>query len=359
MAKVIFLAGAPNSDTLTWDETSLLQQFQPPARRFLGEDVDTFTPASSTIVAVPKWRIVPGTASMDANAPLLVPESSLVPPAQYRTFDDKPDATQRAIDARLDFLEHSLVMLTAREETEHDITATTAGTLLSFTTDSDITHTSCISSSPPSLVHPSPPLPRLTSPLTNLISIPSASRLRLLHPQTLTIDFLGAVIRVESPRTVTLRRNRQVEKELLQVLLGDETCSNFSVTFWFSIDTSRDSAGRKESSTPATLRARLLALTPGSVVLMRNIALSEWNGTVYGCSLLGKGFAARGSSSTVTVVRDEEGSWGGTAQTGATLAKLDRVRGWRDSFVGRGRGNGEVEGVGTDGLPVDDTQIGP
>nr|POE74752.1 hypothetical protein CFP56_37283 [Quercus suber] len=288
MARVIFLAGAPKSESLRWDEDSLLQHYQPPVRRFLGDAKNDPPSASSSPSALasfvaPEWRIVPCDSSVDVAIPAL-----LSSPRTWKSFDP---------DTHIDFVEHSLAILDNEE---------------------------------------------------NLAHLPTASHLASLNPQTLTINLLAAVIQSTPLRTVRLRRPPHASKQILELLLGDDTRANFPVTFWFPC-VSGAAVGDDEVQ---RLRVEMLALRPGDLVLMQNIALTHWRGVVYGCSLERR--VAR-SSSKVTRVREEEEMGRELVLPAAVGAKLSRVRKWRDDFVGR---KFEMNEETTEEiLPVDETQL--
>nr|POE47060.1 hypothetical protein CFP56_00392 [Quercus suber] len=347
MAKVILLAGAPKFESLRWGEDSLVQHFQPSVRRFLGESNSPLTFSSPSILSpfvAPKWRIVPCHPSVDAN----------VPPLHH----DSPSRSHSNADTHLDFLEHSLAVLDAKESTiiSFDTTEDTTTTTTSFATTA--------SSPSPAPAHdplPVPTAPFIVPSLTNLDRLPTASHLTSLHPQTLTINLLAAVIQASPLRTVRLRRQHNTAKLILELLLGDDTRSNFSVTFWFPCPT--ETAGGSPTTRPAAnkemqhLRTEALALRPGDVVLMQNIALTQWRGVVHGCSLQWR--AARSSSKVTRLVEDRGLD---VLLPAAACGKLNRVRRWRDDFVGYGHRINEKESRDDDAtvrdeLPVDETQI--
>ncbi|KAF2770543.1 hypothetical protein EJ03DRAFT_255735, partial [Teratosphaeria nubilosa] len=160
--------------------------------------------------------------------------------------------------------------------------------------------------------------------IVDLKRIPSASHLTRIHPQTLTITVIAAVISVSSPRTVHLRRQPGREMDIIEVLLGDETRAGFSVSFWL--------APAESQQKPADdLREHLLSLRAGDVVLVRNVALRDWKSCVYGQSLSWR--FAKNSTSVVVV-----GAGDGASLPRAIKGKAERVERWSWEFVGRREG---------------------
>lgn len=411
MAKVIFLTGAPESETLTWDERTLLQTFQSPIRRFLGEheprDNNTRSSAPAASLAIPKWRLLSCTSShpiTDSGAPGPgTPPGTPFYQTQFLAFDDNDTSTQRGSTGHLSFLRHSLVLLTARETSlVVSFSSTTTSTSTSspdsnvdFSANANPRNRLCstlefpqeegdlLHSTPKPLhqhqqQHQPPAIAEVTCPITDLAQIPSASHVLRIHPQTMTINLIATIIKIEPTRTVDIRK-WDTQKSLIEVLVGDETRSNFSITFWLPASnsqnqpTSRPPDLLRSSRTTATaneaenLHNQLRELGAGDVVLMQNVALSVYRGAVYGQSL-SRSFARR-SCTRVGVLGNEEGA----ACWGAAGGKVQRVREWSEVFVGRGRardrggggsavgngGIGDADGeLGVEELPGDMTQSG-
>lgn len=112
---------------------------------------------------------------------------------------------------------------------------------------------------------------RATDHLSDLEDIPTASYLLSIIPQTMTVTLIVGIISIAAPRTVETRY--ATTKTLVEVLVGDDTKSGFSVTFWLS---GREAA--EGGSSLARLRGR-------DVVLMQNVALNVFRKKVYGGSL--------------------------------------------------------------------------
>lgn len=125
--------------------------------------------------------------------------------------------------------------------------------------------------------------------------------------------------------------------ELMEVLAGDETRSGFAVNFWLF------------PSSQSAMRAVLEGLRPQDIVLMRNVALSSFNGKVYGQSL------RRDMTKVHLLYRnradkdDTGGCYGGSELDrggNPQLEKTRKVKEWVLRFVGgsKGRGLGTKKG---------------
>ncbi|KAK7744256.1 hypothetical protein SLS53_003777 [Cytospora paraplurivora] len=107
--------------------------------------------------------------------------------------------------------------------------------------------------------------------LSDLEDIPPASYILSTMPQTITVTLIVGIISIAAPRTVETRYG--TAQTLVEVLVGDETKSGFSVTFWLS-----GADGGPGGGVLAGLRGQ-------DVVLMQNVALNVFRGKVYGGSL--------------------------------------------------------------------------
>lgn len=159
--------------------------------------------------------------------------------------------------------------------------------------------------------------------LLPLSSLPTPSHLHAIHPQTMTVDLIVGIISASSLRIVTVRRTgRQVG--VLELLVGDETRAGFGVTFWVDV-TQEESQGQQSHVTVREIKDELCemleALRKGDVVLLRNVALSEFQKVVRGNSL---GRTRRGG-----------GGRGGNATSVALLWRA----GWMRDVIGDGQGD--------------------
>jgi len=118
----------------------------------------------------------------------------------------------------------------------------------------------------------------------------------------MTVDLIVGIISASSLRIVTVRRTgRQVG--VLELLVGDETRAGFGVTFW--VDVTREESQGQQSHVSGRdfkdeLRERLEAFRKGDVVILKNVALSEFQKVVRGNSLgrTRQGGGGRGGNAT-------------------------------------------------------------
>ncbi|KAK3110150.1 hypothetical protein LTR53_015855 [Teratosphaeriaceae sp. CCFEE 6253] len=332
----ILLTGAPEADALDW-QGKLLADFSAPIERFLGNHTIQPHDSPTPTFPAPKWRSIPmNNPAHDAT----IPDPDNIPQTQFLTHDLGHDEAES--QERLRFLEHSLALLDDLDSSQ--IAAPEDSTLLasppSFATATSdetsfgLTNASIGPAVPPTTkpVHPVNAL-NLRGDITNLARLPAASHLLRIHPQTLTVHLLVALISVSQPRIVRLRIPRAGggnEMEIHELLLGDETRAGFSLSFWLSPAPEDESQQRGDRD--RELREELRGLRVGDVVVWRNVALSSFRGCVYGQSLGGGRFRGNGTGMVVIGPR-EEGLMGGLE--GRVRGKVERVRRWAGDFVGR------------------------
>lgn len=114
-----------------------------------------------------------------------------------------------------------------------------------------------------------PSISNIPAHLSDLEDIPPAHQVTSLQPQTITLNLIVGILSIAQPRAVTTRWGQSMS--LIEVLVGDNTKTAFSVTFWISTDTLQQSS--------------IAALRRQDVVLMQNVALHVFRGKVYGQSL--------------------------------------------------------------------------
>ncbi|KAI7156393.1 hypothetical protein KC349_g6313 [Hortaea werneckii] len=368
MTTCIFLAGAPESDGLTWDERHLLNTFESPLQRFLGREAPPSSTAGgeASTPAFPKWRSLPLNPDNAAKLHKYRDQGAGQQETQFLSFLNDPLINHDAShdEDHLAFLEQSLARLDELESSQitpmlEDETTTTFNSDLSNSlveeegqsdlsnfqgTESHATTAAALPHHPQNQQHQ--PF-RIIGPVSDLKSIPSAPHIDSIFPGTITLNLLCAVISVSPIRTVQLRRRRQQragtagnperqnsnpgdaaypdERDLIEILLGDETRAGFSATFWFLPES--ESTRRPHHHPPARSRGggvnpqdaieeskhrrqNLLSLRAGDVVLIRNLALSVFKGGVYGQSLRGgtggKMGIGKGNSTDVRVLDEEE-----------------------------------------------------
>ncbi|TKA65255.1 hypothetical protein B0A55_11385 [Friedmanniomyces simplex] len=348
----ILLAGAPEASDLDWDGTDLLASFNTPVKRFLGHQAAPQQTAQHEASTQPhpsaKWRAAPmNKLAQDAT----VPEPEDLPQTQFLSLDINDDAAED--QERLRFLEHSLALLSNLDSSQiaapEDTTAfastfsfATATTGTSFNTTYGSFSPSA--TSPAKAGNTAPPAPlNLRGDITDLKRLPPADHVTRIQPQTMTVNLLAAVISISPPRTVSLRK-RTGEMEILELLLGDETRAGFGVTFWLAPVDSQQAKQQQQHHQRDDIRSALQQLRAGDVVVAQNVALSTFNGCVYGQSLSRK-FAR--NSTTITALTGEEVVVAVQGFMGMK-GKFERVQKWADDFVGRTRRPGVgVRGVGT------------
>ena len=390
MTTCIFLAGAPEPDNLNWDEPYLLNKFESPLQRFLGREAPPSSTASgeASTFAFPKWRSItpnPNNAAKLQRDPDQGPSQQ---ETQFLSFLNDPPINQEASNdedhlafleqslARLDELESSQITPMLEEDTTTTFDSDLEDSFAETEGQSDLSNLKGTESHPTTAALPhnpqnQQPQPfRIIGPVSDLKSIPSATHIDSIFPGTITLNLLCAVISISPIRTVQLRRRRQRagttgnrqhqnsdpahaadpdERDLIELLLGDETRAGFSATFWFLPESESDRqlpfSGRRggaggpsvrDANEEAKQRRRsLLNLRAGNVVLIRNLALSVFKGGVYGQSLRGTGGKmgmGRGNFTDVRVLEEDEESAEGflsslpASMRGQVRGKLRRVR---------------------------------
>lgn len=174
--------------------------------------------------------------------------------------------------------------------------------------------------------------------LSDLKQMPNATYLRTISPQTKTVNLVVGIISVAQPRAIRTRRSQQMV-ELVEVIVGDETRAGFAVNIWLSPERVLH---QKKGPENDDLRAQTLNIRPRDIVLVRNVALGSFRGSVHGQSLR-KGVTTLDLLYRNTVdatdprgafrMRDIEGAVG----VDPNIAKLRNVKDWVTNFVGRSR----------------------
>ncbi|KAK3724744.1 hypothetical protein LTR37_000792 [Vermiconidia calcicola] len=332
--RTIFLTGAPETESLSWDEEHLLSELKPPFTARLDERTSTpgqpLLSSSTPTGHFAKWR------SVDYHSPatkILLAKEDAFQPTQFLPFNNDRAAGALKDEDDTGFLEHSVAVLDGIDSSQVlpktsedylDAEQTTFVSTDSFATNSltessfQTTNASFLSAYSPEKTGNLQDI--LDScPITDLKHIPNATHITHLHPQTITLNLLVGIISISPARTVPLRR-RTAEMDIIEITVGDDTRAGFGVSFWL---TPLDSQHKPADD----LRGALKALRTGDVVLVRNVALSCFRGCVYGQSL-SRRFAR---NSTMVMVLREVDLGGESAAFGA---KVQRVRRWTRDFVG-------------------------
>ncbi|QSZ35602.1 hypothetical protein DSL72_008472 [Monilinia vaccinii-corymbosi] len=330
--KVIFLAGAPTSRSLDWDESHLLSDFTDPFIQFLrlsnsaprNNNAPSFL--ESPTAPNPAWRELPlerqhlttGASQDHAFQPI---------------YGGNGNHDQDVDEALSHFYEHSYAIhadAPSSQITPHasftSMTSSEAGASSSASTSHSVVDSHV--SLPPSGDHVesvghAPPIP-VAGHCTSLKDVPHAQYLSSIVPQTMTVNLIVGIISIAEPRAIDTRRGGEVA--LVEMLVGDETKSGFSINFWLS--------GRGKEG----VRRSLEDLRVQDVVLVRNVALGSFNGKVHGQSLrkdmtrfclLYREKIDRKDVGGCYGKRDLEGE-----ELDGQLAKVRRVRSWVEGFVG-------------------------
>lgn len=185
------------------------------------------------------------------------------------------------------------------------------------------------------------PMNNLHAPhLRHISKLPSAAHIQSIVPQTITVDLVVGVVMIQPTRRVTVRKTGR-EVDLVELMVGDNTNATLALNFWLSLESQGQSLD---------LRMELQDLKVGDVVLMRNVALSQFKGKVHGQSLSCRqyGRASRWGTSICVVSRrkrsydqarvpgsrkptDLEGS--GFAEADLLTRKIEDVLAWTGRFV--------------------------
>lgn len=397
--QVIILTGAPEADRLDWNSPDLLETFQDSIAAFaLLPQQAKHAPPSSTesrdksLLDMPVWRAlslqrahIPTGFSQyhDLNIVNNFPASADFLTTAGISFDassqglSQDDASSHESRLLAEWYEHSLALhddLVSSQLVPHDSQghhgsggeeASSGGgvdhsksiSFLSTSYEGDSTTVLTNDDDDATIFVRTPLQPGRqraggarapADHLSDLEDIPSARYLESIQPQTMTVTLIAGIISIAAPRTVETRFG--TTRTLVEVLIGDETKSGFSVTFWLGPSGSNSNSG-----------GPLAGLRAQDVVLMRNVALNVFKGKVYGGSL------PRGMTGVYLLHRarkllgadDDDG--GGGHYSAADLAKagrrgakqqqqahpqLDktrRVRDWVLKFVG---GGGRPAGAG-------------
>ena len=337
--RCIFLTGAPENSTLNWNNAgSLLSGYDDPVRRFVegGKKLPVSFDASMLSFRHVKWRALP------FNGPRATALSAAnVDDATRATSRKDKDRQLELVDE--DFLDHSIALLenldssqiiptlpAVTDTTDIDISFTTHSTDISFGT-TNVDSTAFLSQQPQIFNTIT-----MTGPIIDLKHLPTAQRLTALYPQTQTVNLTAGIITVSPPQRSHSRKPRGKDRDLISLIVGDDTRAGFKINFWLSAAEISHQREQDGVDPDVSLRSTLLGLRASDIVMLSNVALSSWNGSVYGQNLSRR--FARNSTELVVL---SDGQWD-SAHMGANapiVAKLRRVREWVSDFVGiKGRG---------------------
>lgn len=351
MAPGIFIfTGAPVSAALNWKESDLIDTFCEPIARFAGLDQErdtSFVPATAetTSFESPSWRSIPlerqhlttglsqlhgygkeygGAAFFTAlDIDSFVEELSQPPFSESQGQTSSVETVEQVLSQ---FYEQSYAI---HEDVPSSQIVATADTDASVHSN-ETSWFGSYAESPVTSFSRAKDIPA-AGHLTNLKDIPNATYLNSIHPQTMTVNLIIGIISIPPPRGIKTRRGADVE--LIEVLAGDETKSGFGINFWLS----------SSQSTEGDMRSVLEGLRPQDIVLMQNVALSNFCGKVYGQSLR-KGMTKVHLLYRNRIDKTDVGGCYGAADLAVgenshpQVERTRRVREWVLRFVGIGPG---------------------
>lgn len=278
MSNLIFLMGAP-SGRLNWDEDKLLKTCMPPFEsedtKGLDEPNANRTVSSYTGIR-PKWRLL----SYQSSSPLRhalenrsVDEALFLQDADFVTEHHE----HSNITTLSQFYDHSFSF--------HETTCVSVTE--SLHADSTDESGPWEDSSSLSMGGDSQPgksisfqLP-VVGGLSDLADIPSAVYLQSIMPQTMSVNLIVCILKVEQPRQIVTRTGQCMD--LVELLVGDDTRAGFRITFWL-VPLERTTNVMRACDETDT-RASLADLRPRDIVLLRTVGLSSFRNGVYGQSL--------------------------------------------------------------------------
>ncbi len=255
-----------------------------------------------------------------ASSQIVIPEETSI----VHSTEDDEESKDRSIEEQ-------------EEEGETSLLATTTTT----TTDESV------------ISNDATPVPvrriEIRGQITPIKDIPNAGYLHSITPQTMTVTVIVGIISIGIPRVVRTRRTGN-EMSIVELLVGDETRAGFGINLWLPHPTSTHRQVSKTRDRIPDLATVLEDLRPQDIVLAENVALSTYQGRVYGQSLR-KGFTRLHLLHRVRLTPEEQRRKrrrGGGGERGVySSSELDRagdedrhavkirdVRDWLLRFVG-------------------------
>ncbi|KAH6647553.1 hypothetical protein BKA67DRAFT_539411 [Truncatella angustata] len=276
-SRVIILAGAPENSSLDWEADMLLDHFLEPVARFAGvykaqqQSMETSV-AEETVLDIATWRSIPLEKAMLETGFSQIHEFNNHYQGDQNFFSTaQTQGTDSASQSVLEeFYRHSLRVHDEIPSSQLP-TATYPSTASSmYSTQHDSMDDTTMGDST-LLAQGDRTLGMGTAHLSDLEDVPNAKYLRSIEPQTMSVNLIVGVISIAEPRVIKTRYG--TSKSLVELVVGDETRSGFSVTFWLSDEIA--------SVADATLRA----LRRQDIILLRNVGLSHFKHKVHGQSL--------------------------------------------------------------------------
>lgn len=270
MPKIVLIVGAPNASTFTHDSlinTSFHSEFISLLHLEGGHDTTTDNKSSSVPHAL--WRSLPlrhqplhtGLSPIHHDIHALTQTNEFLTTTNL-SFTEAPETPDSQLETQEElltqFCEQSLAIHNSISPADFDAEPSFHDSLSTVTTP----HTSFYGTIPP-------PIPNVPANLSDLEDIPAAQDILGYHPQTITVNLVAGVLSIAQPRSVKTRWGNELS--LIEVLLGDETKSAFSVTFWVP-------TGTASQSQVGQLRRQ-------DVILLQNVGLHVFRKRVYGQTL--------------------------------------------------------------------------
>lgn len=407
MTRTIILAGAPEANSLKYDEKSLLpvQHLEHTTSRTSMDSTggsDSDASLTMTKPSMPKWRrlemerlkmrpILPkldieqAPKDIDMSAPAefldsneLVAQDLLTESngSDVSAEDSRPSQDSRSSreyepesQALADFYDHSFSIYEAIPSSQIESQSSiTPGTPIYESSEEMFPEQP---STPGGIIRTSSQRRLSQAPkpktLSNLNQIPGAAFLNSIHPQTKTVNLIVGVIQIAPSRIVTTggKFGRPRQMELVELLVGDETKTGFSITMWLPREMHvnwKDGAQEKPEGSRSLLRRSIKAVQIRDVVLIQNVALSFFRGKVHGQSL--RGDVTKIDTLFRKKIGEEEQAGCYTVQnlrmaTGKDqqILKVKRVRDWLLDFIGEAPSEGVTKKKGRRArMMPDDTQ---
>lgn len=363
--KLILLTGAPDAYSLRWDEEEL-SDFLLPCFSF-----PYILPSENVQLSnqAPLWRsiplerqhlstgLTPNIRQLElANEPTANSfdgeETSFLDPKDFLSVSTGPPANNENLSPSSEgagklltqFYEHSFAVhegLPSSQIIDSDNSYDT--TSLTVSSDYSSSHDQGSTASPTSTA-PKPTIPS-SAHLSDLEDIPNAAYVRSIEPQTMSVNLIVGIISLHPPRIIKARKDGR-SLELIELTVGDETRAGFGINVWLS-------SSKFQSE---CLRTAISDLRPQDIVLVRNVGLSEFRGTVYGQSLRKDRTKLHLLYRNTIDRKDRKGAYSSKELDDADvtqpqIAKIKTVKDWVMRFVGSGikeavrRSDGLSEGV--------------
>ena len=350
--KTLIFTGAPEKDFVEGDSGNFLDTLQGSLARFVvppspaRTDASLALPRSSTDRAV--WRSVPlerthlqtgfsqqHAFALETQPPQGSPHFLVTTTLSFTSTSTESAEGDVPRNVLSEFYEHSLAI--HDDIPSSQLLASTKGTQ-EQTTSFGTNETTSFLSSVESRDQPAKePLGNHgDGHLSDLEDIPPPSYLTSIQPQTMTVNLIVGVISIAAPRTIRTRWGS--DKTLVEVLVGDDTKSGFTITFWVPSDDVGQSV--------------LAGLRSQDVILVQNVALTVFMNKVYGSSL-------RKDLTRVHLLyrrkldRNDTGGYYNSTDLIATgpshpqLQKTTKVKEWVLEFVGQAEKNSKGRNITT------------